>query len=342
MNTKPETDIVDLRFGYAAPLFYQITGEKEPKQLDLLDTWFPGLIVKEMESDGTTKTDAEIHDHEFLIYAARYRGKLYTGTSSRVTQTAGRLIGTARGSRDKERKTAELFRKHLAEVLVTDSEALSLLQENTDRKIDILDQDQLNAFWDELFEFAYDLAETRSETDPYDLMNENAPMDDEVFDGVIYNTIYQLHLRTYEGTVNAFLWLLIGGLLRNETGRLLRMFDSSFRSLHKGYSEHIPLLQKLNILLFPEDYEPVYEGDDFESRFPDITWHCDCCGDTLNDQENFDDHLPYWQCRKCGYLNMISADEIYASEEDYYNGIKDSHSEMMEQAVETRKKEKDR
>ena len=330
----------ELRFGSAAPLYYRIIGEKEPKQLDLLDAWFPGMIVEEIPSEGNEKTDAEMCDHEYVIRAVRYRGKLYTGTSSRVTQTAGRLIGTAKGSRDKERKTAEIIRRHLAEVFVTDPDAISRIRDNAEEKISAMGEERLEAFWDSMFDYALHLAEVRTQTDPYDLLNENVPMDDEVFDGIIYNTFYQLHLRTYEGVIHAFLWLLAGGLLRNEAGRLLRMFDSSFRSLHREFSEHIPLMEKLNILLCPEDYEPVYEGDDFESRFPDVTWQCDCCGDTLNDQENFDDHLPVWQCRRCGWLNRISADEIYRNAEDYENGIRDVHAERMEEAVRRRKKEK--
>lgn len=47
-----------------------------------------------------------------------------------------------------------------------------------------------------------------------------------------------------------------------------------------------------------------------EPRFPGITWYCDHCGASLSSQEGFDDHKYTWKCRKCGYKNSISWDNI--------------------------------
>ena len=48
---------------------------------------------------------------------------------------------------------------------------------------------------------------------------------------------------------------------------------------------------------------------------------CAGCGENLNDQDGFDDHLPEWKCRKCGYVNPLSIEEIYDTDEDWKNGV---------------------
>ncbi len=45
-------------------------------------------------------------------------------------------------------------------------------------------------------------------------------------------------------------------------------------------------------------------------RFPDIIWYCDHCGALLSSQSGFDDHKYTWKCKKCGYKNSISWDNI--------------------------------
>ena len=52
-------------------------------------------------------------------------------------------------------------------------------------------------------------------------------------------------------------------------------------------------------------------------RFPDVIWYCDECGAVLNNQRNFSDYHLYHECQRCGYINKISLDEIYESEEVY-------------------------
>lgn len=49
----------DFRFGKIAQLYYEIANQKVPCQMDLLDEWFPGLMIITDSSDGNTKTPAE-------------------------------------------------------------------------------------------------------------------------------------------------------------------------------------------------------------------------------------------------------------------------------------------
>ena len=62
-------------------------------------------------------------DKDFTIYASKYIGSLYSSDSSnRVSQILGRLIGTAKSNLEKERKTAELIQKNVANIIVTNEE----------------------------------------------------------------------------------------------------------------------------------------------------------------------------------------------------------------------------
>lgn len=45
-------------------------------------------------------------------------------------------------------------------------------------------------------------------------------------------------------------------------------------------------------------------------RFPGVSWYCDHCGASLNSQKGFSDHKYIWKCKKCGYKNSISWDNI--------------------------------
>lgn len=193
----------------------------------------------------------------------------------------------------------------------------------------------------QIFELLYDLAEQRKEMDDYSRKTEPFSMDDEVFDGVIYNAAYQLNLESYDGLCNAFLWLLTGGLLRNETGRVLRLYDSSFIAVNRQISETGELKDKLNYLFHPEEYYDTYSGDDLDNRFPGIEWYCDQCGAHLNEQEGFDDHLPSWKCLKCGFENKLSVGEIYDNHEDWRNGIRKADPDKLADALEVRQQEID-
>lgn len=329
----------DFRFGKIAQLYYEIANQKVPCQMDLLDEWFPGLMILTDSSDGNTKTPAEYQELSYVIHAVKYHGRLYSGGSTRVSQILGRLIGTASGNREKERKTAELMQKHAADCFATDMELTPSLQENAEKRMEKLSDAMLDLLYERIFELLYRFAESRKAASDYDRKTEPFPMDDETFDGVIYNAAYQLHLQTFHGLCNAYLWLLTGSLLRNETGRVLRMYDSSFIAIRRQMSETGELEDKLNVLFHPENYHYTYSGDDLDKRFPGVEWYCDGCGEHLNDQDGFDDHLPEWKCRKCGYVNPLSIEEIYETDEDWQNGVRPTDPVRFAAAIAERRQE---
>ena len=160
-----------------------------------------------------------------------------------------------------------------------------------------------------------------------------------MFDSILYNAAYQLNLESYEGLRNAYLWLLTGGLLRNETGRILRMYDSSFIAIYRQQGATEDIEDKLNYLFYPENYHSFYAGDDLDKQFPGIEWYCDQCRAHLNEQEGFDDHLPEWTCTQCGYINPIGIDQIYETEEDYRHGVRKVDHVDFAHAIDERRKE---
>lgn len=322
-----ENRVMDLRLGHVLDMYYSIMNQKAPRQLDLLDEWFPDFIVTEREEQ--EKKEPEYVDREYTIYASRYNGSLYSGGySGRVSQILGRLIGTARSNQEKERKTAELIQKSIVRILIYDSDATEILQGVVHGHLVELNDDQLNQFHHDLVTLVWNSCVNRYEKEQYDRLNEPFPMDDEVWDDLMYNVGYQLHLFTLDGLVNAYLWLLLGALLRNEVGRVVRMYHSGFSAVNRQQSETGFILDKLNYLFFPEEYQSTYSGDDLDKRFPGVSWQCDECGDILDSQEGFDDHLPVWQCRRCGHLNKIDFSAINSNTEDYINGMHFSEEDI--------------
>lgn len=339
MDDRLENTIAELRLGYFLQLYYDIQKKPMPKQLDLLNIWFGDLIIRVRETDGISKEDPEYIDTERMIYASRYHHYLYSGGNNRVTYITGKLVGTAKSNLEKERKTAEIIQKGIARKFIDDMDALSDWRDHIDNILSGLYENQLSDLHHSFYMFCVRAAEKHYEKDEYDRDRELYSFDDEVFDQIIYNAFYQLQRFEYDGLLYAFMWLLLGCLLRNECGRLCRTFDSSFAPIYKIPSETGHLLDKLWYLAEPEAYEPYYKGEDVQNRFPGIEWYCDQCGAHLNEQPGFDDHLNQWQCRKCGHINSISFDEIYENEEDFDNGIQRETEEDFNKAIERRKKE---
>ena len=334
-----EASGIDLRFGSIAAIYYEIKGEKLPNQMELLECFFPGLVIKTDSSDGNTKIPAEYRDQECMIHAVRYKGKLYAGESKRVSQILGRLIGTAKGNQEKERKSAEQIQKHVAECFVEDMELTPALQENIRELLADFSKEQLEVLWQSLMDLILLLTEQRRQMSEEERKGELFALDNEVFDDILYNAAYQLNLDSYSGLCNAYLWFLTGALLRNETGRVLRRYDSHFIAVYRQGSETNQLEDKLNYLFHPEDYEDVYYGDDLDKRFPGIEWYCDECDAYLNEQEGFVDYLPYWECRECGYFNRLEIDEIYEYSGDFDKGRRLIDPVKFADALERRRQE---
>ena len=321
-----------LCFGDVAELYYSYKNLKKPRQLDLIDQWLPGILV--FPRANPKHEEPEYKESKYVIFAdynndcSFYSG----GTSNRVTQIVGRLIGTAKSNQEKGRKDAELIRKHIAKLLVTDFRYIEKLQNNTKEMLDKIIEDRIQDFHHEIFNYMCDIVDSRNAMSEEEKVDEPFPFDDYIFDDLIYNIAYQLHLFSYEGMVNAYLWLLLGGFLRNQIGLLTKMYHSGFVAINRQLSEFGTLSDKINHLFNPEDYY---------SEYPDTTWRCDRCGAILNQQEGFDDKLSEWICKDCGHTNKIDISEVFNNEEDYLNGRSPVDPSDYKRAIEIRKNEID-
>lgn len=336
MNNK-ET-LKSLYFGKVAEIYYSFVNVKTPKQLDQINDWLPGVLI--FPRANSEYKEPEYIDNEHIIAAdfdenhSFYSG----GTSNRVTQIIGRLVGTAKSNQEKGRKDAELIRKHIANLLITDFRYIEKLQNNTEEMLDKIPEDRIQDFHYEVFNYMCDLVDSRNAMSEEEKVDEPFPFDDYIFEDLIYNVAYQLHLFSYEGLINAFLWLLLGGFLRNQVGFLLKMYHSGFIAINRQLSELGTISDKINYLFNHEEYYSTYDGDDVDSRYPDTTWRCDKCGAILNQQVGFDENLSEWKCKDCGTINKIDLAVIYENEEDYLNN-RPVDPENFKRAVETKEKE---
>ncbi len=76
-------------------LFHYALGVKVPKQLDLLDFFYPGLIIMEEPVKTIMKDEAFFDDKDLMIHAEKHNDSFYAGGSKRVSQITARLIGTS-------------------------------------------------------------------------------------------------------------------------------------------------------------------------------------------------------------------------------------------------------
>ena len=59
----------------------------------------------------------------------------------------------------------------------------------------------------------------------------------------------------------------------------------------------------------------------FSSGDNDTIWHCDGCNAILNEQDGFYTDSGTWICAECGFVNDVTPDNIYESEEDYQESM---------------------
>lgn len=94
-------------------------------------------------------------------------------------------------------------------------------------------------------------------------------------------------------------------------------------TMQKGYSNDLPnwLCKGCGQMLI----NPSLDTDS------NITWICDKCEATLNIQPGFNESCGEWKCTECGFVNRISPEEVYVSEDEYqadisnpYKGLSDS------------------
>lgn len=62
-----------------------------------------------------------------------------------------------------------------------------------------------------------------------------------------------------------------------------------------------------------------------------ITWICDKCGNNLNIQPGFDETCGEWKCAECGYVNKISPEEVYVSEDEYQTDIHNPYKGLSDE-----------
>lgn len=327
-----------LRFSEVETICDSYMPSDAKNQMDRLYYWLPETVIHMRDPEEGGKIPPTFRYDDRVIYASLYRGYIYATGDPAVTQIMGRLYGSAKGNAEKERKKSELIRKRVSRELVEDRNLISQLIRNIKQKVSVLKEDVLYDLCEDLLDLVFELADKRIEMSPLERDAEAAAMDDEVFDGVIYNAAYQLQDITVDSTARAILWLMLGGLLRNEAGRIFRVFNSAFVPSFRQGDLAASIVDKLGALYFDEDYEDIYTGDDLGNRFPGIEWMCDNCGAYLNAQLGFDDHLQVWQCRSCGALNQISAETIFPNEEERERHHP-SDWEKMKEAIERRKKE---
>ena len=327
----------ELRFGSVGGMLFTAMGIRGAKQLDLLDLIFPGLFVEEIPAEEGIR-EAEFDDVNRVIRACRVHDSLYVGSGRRVSQILGRLAGTAKGNIEKERKTAELLQKKAAEIICTDDEYAYMLKEHIRSLLYGLEDEEQEAFVILCEALLNELCGREAEECDPDIL---FPLDPEVFEGIVYHAVKQFRRDSGEGMVNCWLWLLLGSLLRNESGRILRLYDSSFVKVNRVPGEDNTFAGHMDFLLHPEEYESVYYGDELDRKYPGIEFYCDRCGEHLNEQEGFDDHKSPWKCTACGFENEISEHVIYNSQEDRRMGNSPVDGEDIMRAIRRRREEQE-
>lgn len=324
----------ELRLGYIAGLLFEdVLQRSKPHNIDLLDFFFPGMIVFEPAESDVTKTEALFSDSENIIIAVRNKSGFYTGgVSTRVSQIVGRLIGTAKSGIEKERRAAGLVQKRIAHELVTDPEKLFNLHMIYQGIIKNLSQNELDCMISVFAEYINAVIGARALMSDYTRENELFPFDDETFDLLMNYVLREWNDETLEHCIHAFTWLVFGSLMRNEVRRLLYAYDSTFTPREMDDADS-----------FAKDTytEYFYTGDDLDNRFPGIEWFCDRCGAHLNEQDDFDDHNKIWKCTCCGYKNVISIDQIYDNENDFQNGDPPTDAKKFFRALKERTDELD-
>ncbi len=311
----------ELRLGYVTQLYYNILGIKDRQQLEILNEWFGELIVIIGNKDTTSpKGDAaSFEDTQKIIQTYIRHGRPFIGNNPRVKYICGKLVGTSKSNKEKERYTAEIVQKNIAyRICVNVAERVAFEKRVIDR-INQLDEEQQERFHEDMLSFTKETAQAYEQKSEYDKIEELFPFDNEVFEGIIENVVDQLVQPERKGLVNAWMWLLLGSTLRNACGRVLRTYDSLFAPLCQVPTESGKLSERIECMINPDSFELDYLGEVHGERFPGIQWYCDICDAILNNQPGFDDHLSAWQCRKCGYINLLTESEIYNSKEDFRN-----------------------
>ena len=283
-------------------LFCDVFGLKMPKQLDLLDFLYPGLIVNEEPDASIYKSEAFFDDSDLMIHAEKHNDSFYAGGSTRISQITARLTGTSKAGQEKERQTSIRIRERIAEMLTAQHYPVAVLLKYWTEILEGLDEEKLERFTG-LLSVYIDNVIDHYVNHPEEAKFEPFPFRDDIFD-----TYQERLINAWNYSLEyAFAWLLLGALLRNEISGLVLRYACDFSFFSEAAS--LPDMETYT--------ESFYEGDDLDKRFPGVEWFCDRCGARLDHQPGFDDHLRVWKCKKCGYKNPIEITEIYDTDEDW-------------------------
>ena len=315
-------------------LFHFVLKVKVPKQLDLLDFFYPELIVSEEPAISILKEEAFFDDKDLMIHAEKRNNSFYAGGSKRVSQITARLIGTSKGGQEKERQTAVRIRERIAQELTIQHYPIAKLLHYWKEILEALDEDVRKLLTDLLSAYIDNVID-RYVNHPDEAGSEPFPFRDDIFSAYQERLVNAWNKASLECVI---VWLLLGALLRNEISCLVLRYACDFCFFSEAAS--LPDMETYT--------ESFYEGDDLDKRFPGIEWFCDRCGDRLDHQIGFDDHLRVWKCTKCGYKNRIEISEIYDSDEaweekrspidpdDFYRALKRRTDELDEDSLDLR------
>lgn len=311
-------------------LFHCALGMRVPKQLDLLDFFYPDLIISEEPAETIMKEEAFFDDKDLMIHAEKRNGSFYAGGSKRVSQITARLIGTSRGGQEKERQTVARIRERVARELAAEHYPIAVLLKYWKGFLGKLNEEDLSRLSD-LLSVYIDNVTDRYINHPDEAGAEAFPFRNDVFFAYQERLVNAWNKASLECVL---VWLLLGALLRNEISGLVLRYACDFCFFSEAAS--LPDMETYT--------ESFYEGDDLDKRFPGVEWFCDRCGDRLDHQSGFDDHLRVWKCTKCGYKNPIEITEIYDSDEaweekrppvdpdDFYRALKRRSDELDEES----------
>ncbi len=94
-------------------------------------------------------------------------------------------------------------------------------------------------------------------------------------------------------------------------------------TMQKGYSNTLPnwICKGCGQMLI----NPMLDTDS------NITWICDKCESTLNVQPGFNESCGEWKCTECGFINKISPEEVYVSEDEYQTDIHNPYKGLSDE-----------
>lgn len=246
------------------------------------------------------------------------------------------------------------MQKRMASDLCHNQEAILFYRDHIAQLIYDLEEDQPDRFCELVLDYMNGVIDRRERQTAAEREDESFPIDDDIFAETMHNITYQWLLEgnrrqgdpdvqetdDLETTANSFTWLLLLSLLRNECGRLNRVYLSTFqpRSSYRPAAHVVEYTETDDPDLIGK-VEDIYTGNDLDRRFPGIEWYCDRCGEYLNIQPGFDDHLHEWRCKKCGFVNRISLDDIYDTDAERQNGQAPTDREAFTKALNERTNE---